>query len=479
MIKKSTLLSYSPFIILAILFSAASIYLFEAPIGVSLAAIVGIITLLTPVILKRPEFGLAMIGFFLPFERIPSLELGGMTLKINHFLVIYVFIVFLISALAQKKLVIPKDPIRAYLLIFILSLSLSLPAAVSLNRAIQMIALMLLMYILYLTVTLMISNKKILILVLKGVLWGATIMAFLGIFQFLGDKIGLPTTITLLRPGYDKSTFGFARVQALSQEPLYFANYIFLPLMLGLVLSLRGKLERVFNRRLGVIVMALLAINFLIAISRGAYLGAAVVVLILLITQAKLIFKAKTMAAIIVVGVVVFGGVYLALAKSESRALDEFIGHVAVQDREEGESVVSRLNASTQALQLFQSNFLFGVGSGNFGPRVQGDPDDVPEGGWFIVNNEYLEILAENGIVGLMAFVILLVAVFARALFAINQSKDALFRGILIGLTLALVGILVQYATFSTLYIFHIWFTVGLIGAVSNIILNKEPKVAK
>ena len=472
--NKKTFLKSLPFVLLAILVCAASLYLFEPPVGPALAGILGVITLLTPIILKRPEFGLAMIGFFLPFERIPSMELGGMTLKINHFLVIFVFIVFLISALAQKKLVIPKDPIRIFLLIFILSMTFSLGVAVDSSRSIQMIALMLLMYILYFMITLMISDKKILILVLKGVMWGATVVAFLGVFQFLGDKAGLPTTITLLRPGYDKSTFGFARVQALSQEPLYFANYIFLPLMLGLVLALRGKLQRIFSRRLGLVVLALLAINFLIAISRGAYIGAAAVILVLLVTQAKLIFKAKTVAAIVLVLIIVFGGVYLALAKSESRALDEFIAHVAVQDREEGESVVSRLNASTQALELFRDEPLTGVGSGNFGPRVQGDPDDTPEGGWFIVNNQYLEILAENGIVGLLAFVVLITAIFARALFAIKKSKDALFKAVLIGLSLALVGILVQYATFSTLYVFHIWFAVGLIGAVANLVLNRE-----
>jgi len=38
----------------------------------------------------------------------------------------------------------------------------------------------------------------------------------------------------------------------------------------------------------------------------------------------------------------------------------------------------------------------------------------------------------------------------------------------------AFVGVLVQYQTFSILYIMHIWFLIGFMISVQNIILKQE-----
>jgi O-antigen ligase len=88
-----------------------------------------------------------------------------------------------------------------------------------------------------------------------------------------------------------------------------------------------------------------------------------------------------------------------------------------------------------------------------------------------------LELLAENGAVGLIAFAILCLAIFFRAAVAYFRSQDKLLKALILGLSLALVGILVQYATFSTLYIFHIWFLIGLLAAICNVILNQKSKI--
>jgi O-antigen ligase len=104
---------------------------------------------------------------------------------------------------------------------------------------------------------------------------------------------------------------------------------------------------------------------------------------------------------------------------------------------------------------------------------VQDVPAEIPEVGWFIVNNEYMEILAENGIVGLLVFLIILLTVFVRAIKAISKERDEFIKSVLIGLSLALFGILVQYLTFSTLYIFHIWFLIGFLSAVTYLSFKK------
>jgi O-antigen ligase len=451
--------------------------LFAAPLSQALVVILGATVLFLPIIWQRPEFGLALVGFFLPFERIPSLDIGGMSLKINHVLILVVLVSYILTSLIKGKLKIPRDPIKIFVLIFLFALALSLPVAINRARALQVFAFMILMVLTYLTVTLVAQDKKSIIWAVKGILWGAVVVGALGLFQFFGDMIGLPATITLLKQGYDKSTFGFARVQALSAEPLYFANYIFIPLLIGVAGLVQGQIEKIFPKWATVALSIVLLINFILAISRGAYIGAGVVLILFLAVQAKVVFQLKNILAFILIGGVIFTGSYLALLKSEPRAIDEFIAHLEVQDRQVGESVVSRLNASQQALEIFQDHPLFGAGLGNFGPIVQNDPSEKPETGWFIVNDEYLELLAENGAVGLIAFVVLCLAILIRSAVAYFRSQDKLLKALILGLSLALVGILVQYATFSTLYIFHIWFLIGLLAAICNVALSQKHKL--
>lgn len=93
----------------------------------------------------------------------------------------------------------------------------------------------------------------------------------------------------------------------------------------------------------------------------------------------------------------------------------------------------------------------------------------MPETGWAIVNNEPLEILAETGALGFAAFLFFLVTLALRTIQTIAQARDPFLRTILIGLLSASVGIFIQYQTFSTLYIFHIWFLIGLMVACMSI----------
>lgn len=461
------------FVLASALIIGFSIGYIDAPLGQAAGIVLGGVILLLPIMLQNPELGLALVGFFLPFERIPTVELGGLNVKINYILIIVVLFSYLLAKAITKDLKIPKDPIRYFLIIFAFSFLLSYTQAINKQRAVEVIISFALMMIVYLTVTLVAQSRKAIEYVVKGVIWGAIVAGAVGIFQFLGDMAGLPTQITLLKPGYDKSTMGFARVMAFSQEPLYFANYIFIPVLITFILLLRGQVEKIIGRFPAVILLLILLLDFVLAISRGAYLAAAVVFVLILISQASLIFRIKTILVSVSLMLAVVCGSYLYLVKSESDALDNFVEHTLVRDVQ-GESVVSRLDANEQAYDLFISSPVLGVGPGNFGPLVQGDPIDKPESGWFIVNNEYMEILSENGLVGIITFFILLIVIFWRSVLAFCKAQDQFLKSLILALIFALFAILVQYAFFSTIYIFHIWFLIGLIAALSNLILNKD-----
>jgi hypothetical protein len=59
---------------------------------------------------------------------------------------------------------------------------------------------------------------------------------------------------------------------------------------------------------------------------------------------------------------------------------------------------------------------------------------------------------------------------------AILYVKDSYVKAILVGTLAGFIGILVQYNTFSILYILHVWFTIGLLIAMQNMVLTKESK---
>jgi len=422
-----------------------------------------------PLLIAKPQFGPALIGFFLTFERVPSIEVGGISLRINFLLIVLSLVTFIFSKLVKKQLKIRFDPIRTASVVFILLAIVSAAQAVNMSRALTVIVSLALMFCLYLVMSMVIEKKEDLILALKGLLWGALVAGIFGLYQFLGDMAGLSNSLTLLKVGYDSSTFGFARVQAGSYEPLYFANYIFIPAFIIIFLNLSGTIKEAMSRRLSIAIGLLLAINFVLAISRGAYLAAGVALVALAVVQAKKIITLKNFVIVALVGLFVVGGVYLALLKSQPRALEEFIAHITVQDRENGESVVLRLSTSAQAIEFFWEKPILGVGPGNFGPAKEDYPTEAPDGGWPIVNNEYLEIAAEQGLVGIFGFLLLLAIIFAQVIATYRKVKDKLIANVALALGFAFFAILVQYLTFSTLYITHIWYVIGLIGAVANI----------
>jgi O-antigen ligase len=448
-------------------------FIFNSWISTGFIIFILICTTLIPLIVKNPVIGPMLIGFFLTFERVPSVEVGGLDIRINFLIIFLTLIIYLSSQLYKQKLKFKFDPIRSSVILFLGLMLVSATQAINLNRAITVIVSMGLMLCLYLVMSMILQKKEDLVFALKGLLWGALVSALFGLYQFFGDMIGLPISMTLLKTGYDSSTFGFARVQAGAYEPLYFANYMFIPVFLILFLNLSGKIKEVFDKRLSITIAILLAINFVLAISRGAFLAAGVTGLILIVIQAKKILTLKNVIIVVCFTLLTIGGVYFALLRSEPRAIDEFISHLMVEDRNDGESVVLRLSTSAEAVGIFSQNLLLGVGPGNFGPEREDYPKEPPEGGWPIVNNEYLEIAAEQGVVGIFGFLLLIVVIISRLIFVYRCSIDPIISDISIALLFAFVAVLIQYATFSTLYITHIWYLIGLIGAVCNIGLKQ------
>jgi len=139
------------------------------------------------------------------------------------------------------------------------------------------------------------------------------------------------------------------------------------------------------------------------------------------------------------------------------------------------ESVVSRKDASELAIEWWRVYPWRGVGLGGYGKleledKFQLQAEDYQP----IVNNQYLETLVETGILGIAFFILFFGFVLVRSVQAWFVANNDFDRATLAGLTLGVIAILAQYATFSTIYIVYVWVFVALLIANQEKILNKQ-----
>jgi len=350
-------------------------------------------------------------------------------------------------------------------------------------------------------------RKKEELLVLRNViLVSAAAVGLFGLWQFLSDMIGLPTSLTGLRPQYTKSILGFTRIQSTAIEPLYFANYLLLPLGLLISMILDGRSvsssglpvcplrvtggsvknsiqisDQVGNDKVGFenekkwrislyALLALLLVNFLLTSSRGGYLAFLAMAGVIVWMYREKVLALKRFFFIGLAGLMLAFITIQALAVYDVTTPDSlastFMEHITTVTS--GAAYEERVETFERSLQAFETHPFIGVGVGGYGPYSATFPEQEPEIGWAIVNNEPLELLAETGILGvgaMLAFLIYVLYLGAKRLPPALRELEP----VRIGAFAALIGIIVQYQTFSTLYIVHVWFSIGLLIAISSL----------
>ena len=428
----------------------------------------GFVLGLSSAVLRKPEIGVLALLFFLPFERLPTATLFNYTVKLNHavgFLTLFAWGMHLL--LGRTHFTRPRT--FPWGLVLTVALGVSTYFAQNRERAIAVFLFIVFAQLLGQAVFHLMQNKVIVRSALRILIVSSAVTVIYAIFQFAGDMVGLPSQITGLDPGYTHAVFGFPRVHAFSKEPLYFANYLFIPLGIftGLILN---RVNFGAPKGFGVLYIAMI-LTFFLTLSRGAFVGAAMFLIVLSILAARRIFTTKILLATFW-GIAITLGLFVGIfSQAGENSLERFVSHATISDyrvTRSGESVFGRLKAYGQAVEGWQTSPVIGIGPGNFGAYVEGYPDESPATGWDIVNNQYLELLAEGGLVSLGAFLLFIIVMFARALRAYRFETDSLRRGLLVGLIAASAAVLVQLNFFSTLYIIHIWVLFGLLGAITT-----------
>lgn len=451
---------------------------FSAAGFASIATFTGalVATFIGAMIVLKPAFGVFLILFALPFERIPSMDIAGITVRANFFFGGMAMLGFALAWLRGKHTLAP-NPVRLPLYLFFIVAFFSATHALAERRALLTLAFIIFTAGFEMIIVNALRTPAALRRAMTVLWWSAAVVGVFGIYQFFGDLIGLPTVLTGLRDLYTKAVFGFPRVQAFSIEPLYLGSYLLLPLSL-IAASLFGRV-RSFSRPWLWVLFALLGLVFILTLSRGAYLAAATAAAVIAVTLPRSVFAPRNLLMVLLIGVVALVGAAGFVSRGSGNALEQFVKHASLGDLGSGESTQGRFLTYRQAFAAWQEAPLMGIGVGNFGPHILGYPDPSTVNDWPIVNNEYLELLAETGILGLGAIIILFVLVGIRSLKAYRLAEDPITRAAILGSTAAFVGTLLQYNFFSSLYIIHVWVLLGFMVAAQNVALLPEPEAQR
>lgn len=309
-------------------------------------------------------------------------------------------------------------------------------------------------------------------------------------YQFVTDMVGL-TDYSFLRPQYTKEIFGIPRVHSFFLEPLLFAGGLFAPVIItifalisrqsiitlpkNIITWLKSvKLSFVTQSyTLHLVTLVIFISFFALTYSKSAFLALAIVIIpiiILTIWKYKDIVTIKLLSFLSLLGVA--GLTVLVLT---STTFQDAILEISINFYQSilgnGTSASERNTFLETAQNFLPQYYITGAGPGQYGSIVgfalrylNGESRNL------IINNIYLEIWFEYGLLALILFITLWIIVFSQNLKFIVRTPDWRSKKTLLQLSLglSLVAYLIQWWFFSPIYIMPIFILLGLLLAVNK-----------
>lgn len=310
------------------------------------------------------------------------------------------------------------------------------------------------------------------------------------LWQVIGDAVGVSPTYTLLPEAYTSAVFGVARPTAFALEPQFLASLLLAPFGWFFYMTLTKP-----PKLLSAFALMLTTSMLFLTMSRGGLLAASAIGVILAVMFIRHHWR-NSLPVFAALG----GGAIMALALmfvvaslnsrdaiTGSDAVARSLNHLSLgtlrlpeksaspaaknqsadgtnkktANTDNGyikSSTTSRLSMSQKALSVWSAQpgtILFGVGIGGFGKTLhEADPAQAIDS---VVNNYFLEMLAELGVIGFGLFA----ASIGYLLYRLVIRRYALLFALI-------VGFLVQWCFFSgNANVIHVWALLGAALAVS------------
>lgn len=456
-------------------------------VGTSAAILASAALLLAGALIVFPETAVYLLVFAVPFGSLMPFSFGSAQVTAADTLLGLAWLLFLARGIARRDLQLRVPPLVLPFVLFILAAAVSITVASSLTDSVSELSKWMEMLAAYWLVAQFFDVTRARRLLAVMFLAGLS-QALLGAYQFY-FRAG-PEGFLL---------FGGANLRAFGtfEQPNPYAGYLglIIPLAFGtalgmLVLWVRSKRTSAYkegNARAPLRVSdwllfalasvsgaAMLAALFF-SYSRGAWIGVAAA---LGVTVVLTLVRSKRAAALGLLALLV---VLLFIGLGEIKILPDVIAQRfatvsdyltfedvrGVRANDDNFALVERRAHWQAALGMFEDAPWLGVGFGNYAsayPKYALPKWDDPLGH---AHNYYLNVLAETGIIGLGAFVILWVAIFWQTWRSVLRA-----RGWWMGVAAGIFGMLVALSIhnfFDNLFVHAMYLQVGLSLGLSEL----------
>lgn len=369
-------------------------------------------------------------------------------------LVLISFVSFVIKLLKDKEFKFRHTPLDTPIAIFTLIMLISSVTSFAAISSIK-VFLVYFAFILgfYLTVNAVKSKKQLYALV-TGMLFAGAIVAIYGIYQHIfGFAEGTTWTDTDMFEDIETrviSTFG---------NPNVLGEYLLLliPVSAGYILSKPGK----FNKAVSVVITLLLSLCMVYTYSRGNWIGLmAAIVLFFMFYDGRIVW----------LGVLFAFFIPMLLPQN---VINRFMSVGDTGDT----STSYRVYIWMGTIAMLKDYWISGIGLGSDAfnmiyPFYSYSGIVAPHS-----HNLYLHIIVENGIMGIIAFLVIVITYYRMVISTIvSEKKDKMLKATITGLSAGMFGYLLQGMFDNVWYNYRIVFMFYIILALTSsaVLLKRE-----
>jgi putative inorganic carbon (HCO3(-)) transporter len=449
---------------LALVFIAGALILL--PMTSAVAVIGG--ALLVLALLRWHELALYVAILAVPYGSWFPVQISVGNLTAVDLFVALLIVLWLARLVVQERgVAIRFPPLSLPFTIFLGAALLSMTVALSLQFAIKEFVKWLEMFAMYVYVANNLDAAKIK-RVLAAMFVAGLSEAAIGIYQFL-FRVG-PEGFSL---------FGrFMRAYGTFEQPNPYAGYlaIIIPVALGAVLwfvvgdlspnqRAKARATNIALAGLAAVSLAAMLTAVVMSWSRGAWLGVAAGLIVTVMVQSRRAFVLTIIVGSVLTFVILLSSINIipeAIAARFSGITDYFgvfdVRGVKVDDA--NFAIVERMAHWQSAAMMFAEYPVLGVGIGNYAPVYPAYALPHWSDPLGHAHNYYLNVAAETGLIGLLAYGILWVAAFWQSWHAVRVS-NGFWRGVAAGLLGMLVA-LSAHNTFDNLFVHGMAVQVGI-----------------
>lgn len=372
--------------------------------------------------------------------------------------------------ISREEIKFTSTPLNLPILSFIAICTLSLIWSDTFFTSLKELPLFLSGPLLYFVIVNNIRGEKQINRIISAVILIGTVLGIYGIFQYNNIDFSFWT-----------SSGGRQKVFGLFGNAGYFAGYIILPLSLAIPLFFVSKNR---NRKILLLIGILAMVTTLIVtFTRSSYLALGVsllfMFLLFLLSRGKSFLKEnKKLFMILLIVIIIAASLFIIPTplNKPGTAISQIKGRISLTRLINDFSSGRRVAIWKFTGMMIKDHPILGSGIGTYKYNTlryqakffeQGDNRSIyPYGFADRAHNEYLQLWAELGTIGLAIFLWLIIAYFNYGIRYLKREKDKQKQGVMIGLMGAVVAFLVDsffwFPLHLTTNVFLLWLFIGL-----------------